>query len=244
MLGCFWVSHPQGSSGVVRFLIGNALAEARRWRLATHSAVSYKIGVGGGSYCRSLLFSSMLAVSWLPVCRRLISIANWIVARTTSMSGFHRSIGLSMLLPPSFQFEYPPSAYERSLNRSPCCSRSFLLCSSHFLQQKRKCWIDSISPHPHSAVSATLILQRYTLSLVLHVRSCVRIAASALFSYWYSTAALPRWSAASIFLVNMPTSGRPARSGPVVMSAFFSACFIRYHGRPSRLSSCAGGDGL
>jgi hypothetical protein len=28
------------------------------------------------------------------------------------------------------------------------------------------------------------------------------------------------------------------------MSAFFSACFIRYHGRPSRLSSCAGGDGL
>ena len=52
---------------------------------------------------------------------------------------------------------------------------------------------------------------------VLVCRSCVSIAASAPFSCWYSAAALPRWSAASIFLVNLPTSGRPARSGPVVI---------------------------
>ena len=36
------------------------------------------------------------------------------------------------------------------------------------------------------------------------------------FSYWYSAVALPRWSAASIVIINLPTLGRPARGGPVI----------------------------
>lgn len=71
----------------------------------------------------------------------------------------------------------------------------------------------------------------------LAVRSCVRTVALALFSCWYSATALLRWRAASIFFVNLSISNRPARSGPVVISAFFSAYLVRYHGC---LSRCGG----
>ena len=62
------------------------------------------------------------------------------------------------------------------------------------------------------------------------MRSYASIAASGLLSYWYSSAALPRWSAPSIFLVCLPVDD--VRSGAItaITPAFFSACIIRYYG--------------
>ena len=173
------------------------------------SLLFYDYSVGGGA--RSWLRSSASASSLSAACRafgcsRPVAFANSIVALTAAMSAFHRSIGPSMLCPPSCLLEYPPSAYDSSPNRCPCCCLSCVLCCLHRLQAKRKCAIDSMLPHSHSAVSDALILCRYSLRKVLPVRSCVRIAASALFSCRYSSADLPRWNAASIFLVTMPVS--------------------------------------
>jgi len=40
-----------------------------------------------------------------------------------------------------------------------------------------------------------------------------------------------------IFLINLPILDLPNRSGPVVISALFNACVIRYYGRPSLCGS-------
>ncbi|PVH99616.1 hypothetical protein DM02DRAFT_429579, partial [Periconia macrospinosa] len=176
---------------------------------------TYSIGNGAWRWFRSSASASSLsAASCSCGCSRLVSFANSIVALTTAMSGFHRSIGPSMFCPPSCLLEYPPSAYDSSPNRCPCCCLSCALCCLHRLHAKRKCAMDSMLPHSHSAVSDTLILCRYSLRNVLPVRSCVRIAASALLSCRYSSADLPRWNAASIFLVNMPVSAALCEENP------------------------------
>ena len=129
--------------------------------------------------------SSLLSSSRTFGCSRPVLLANSIVALTASMSAFHRSIGPSMLSPPSCLLEYPPNAYDSSPNRCPCCCRSFARCCLHRLHAKRKCAIDSMLPQSHAAVSDALILYRYSLRNVLPVRSCLSMAASVLFSRRY-----------------------------------------------------------
>ena len=94
-----------------------------------------------------------------------------------------------------------------------------------------------MSPQSHNAVSDALILWRYSFKNDLPVRSCARMAASELISCWHNPAAFPRWSAASIFLVDLPVLDLPDKSGPVVISALFKACVTRYY---KRLSLCGG----
>ncbi|KAF2808820.1 uncharacterized protein BDZ99DRAFT_532904, partial [Mytilinidion resinicola] len=183
--------------------------------------------------------SSLLSSSCTFGCNRLVLFANSIVALTASMSGFQYLIGPSMLCPPSCLLEYPPSAYDSSPNRCPCCCCSFALCCLHRLHEKRKCAIDSMHPQSHAAVSVALILYRYLLRNVLPVRSCVRMAASVLFSCRYISANLPRWNAASIFCVNFPVSAHFGGGGPAITLALFNASRVRYHGSPSRCSGCS-----
>jgi len=59
------------------------------------------------------------------------------------------------------------------------------------------------------------------------------MAALELISCWYNPAAFLRWSAVLIFLINLPILDLPNKSGPVVISALFKACVIRYYRRPS-----------
>jgi len=59
------------------------------------------------------------------------------------------------------------------------------------------------------------------------------MVASKLISCWYNPAAFLRWSAASIFFVNLPVLDLPTKSGPIIISAFFKTCVTKYYRRPS-----------
>ena len=63
------------------------------------------------------------------------------------------------------------------------------------------------------------------------------MAALKLISCWYNPTAFLRWSAALIFFVNLPILNLPAKSGPVVILAFFKAYVTKYH---KRLFFCSG----
>jgi len=149
-------------------------------------------------------------------------------------------MGPLMFCPPSCLLEYPPSAYDRSPNRYPCCCISTVLCRLHLLHVNRKCAINSVGPQSQAAASVALILCRYSLRNVLPIRSCVRMAASALFSCLYMSADLPRCSAASMFLVNLPVSVLDSSPSATVL-ALFNACRTRYHGTPSCCSGSSPG---
>lgn len=141
--------------------------------------ISYKVGQYGNLQKMSLVAIVSCACcvlpAWAQASRELNHVSN------------HTDVWLPSLnwpvdAPAYCRLEKPPSAYDRSLLRSSSCCRSFALYCFHFLQQKRKCGIDSMSPHLHSAVSDALILSSYILRPVLPAWSRAKIAVSELFN--------------------------------------------------------------
>ena len=141
----------------MRFLIGDVLVEA---------PIEEACGVFGqeirGGILKSLgllTSASIPSISYILRYKRLVSFTNLIVALTTLISSFQRLIRLLIFLPSSYLLKQP-NVYNRSPDRSPYYSPSLILYYAHLLQEKRKCYIDSISPQSHNAVFNVLILQR------------------------------------------------------------------------------------
>ena len=174
----------------MRFLIGDAPVEAY---------IEEACGVFGqeviGGILKSLYLLALVSILFMFYTlryKRPVSFANLIIALTILMSSFQRLIGPLIFLPPFYLLKQPPNIYNRSPNRSLYYSLSLILYYAHLLQKKRKCYINSISPQSHNAVSNALILRRYSFRNDLLVRSCIRIVASELISCQYNSAAFLR----------------------------------------------------
>ena len=155
----------------MRFLISDVPVEVRIEEARSIFGQIIRGGILKSLYLLTL--ASILSIPYILKYKHPVSFINLIIALIMLISGFQRLIRPLIFLPPSCLCKQPPNIYNRSLNRSLCYSLSLNLYYIYLLQEKRKCYINSISPQLYNAVSNILILQRYSFRNNLPVYSYI-----------------------------------------------------------------------